>query len=302
MRRSLAVLLVALSSVLATTALAAKPPPAKPPATTPAPHKEAMSDSAAIGIILLLLVGGGIFVAVRLVGSKKKGDGRPKEPIAPLRTHDWELSMTEEQERALLRGVEAYRDAGHGLYFSHADAMIYCYEPPMLVSVHALAKGFLASGPAGMSDPIGTVGGLFRGYEAGTSEGALRTRKGWYTAPVDGADASKFASWCHDALTRPRPYIDGSQGSGSDENNGWVYAHLEVGGPKNTLFVDLGQVLAQLQQARASRPGDATFELLRPILSAMSQGRAPGATWSRGAATPAEAERLGQIIATAQPS
>jgi hypothetical protein len=208
------------------------------------------------------------------------------------------MRLAEPQEAAMLRGLQAYRDGGHSLYLSQSDALIYSYEPTMLVSMHRVSEAFLAAGPGGETDPIGTMRSILDGFAASEGPGVLHTRKGWYAPPIDGLDHKRFSDVCYDGLTRPQPYIEGTQGSGADENNGWMYVKVEVGSPLNTFCVDVRRVLAPVQQARAAQPGAPLIELVRPVLQAMARGELAGGMWTRGSATPAEIDLVTRIVAT----
>lgn len=286
------------------TALAAPPskPPQKPPTQTAG--KEPMSDSQAVLILALLggaaLVGGVVFLVKRMGGgsSAGKGDGRPPEPILPERKYDWELLLSPDQENALLRGVQAYRDGGHSLYLNHSDALITFYDPRMLVSVHRLTEVFLAAGAAAVADPVTAVKGILDGFVASEGPGVLHLRTGWYDAPIDGLDYRKFSDLCYDALTRPQPYLEGSQGSSADENSGSMTLNLQVGGPMNTVCVDLRRLLPATRQGRQAQPGAALIDLVRPVLQAMCKGEMPGAMWTRGSASDAEKDLIVRMVAT----
>jgi hypothetical protein len=306
-------LCLALAATAPAVALAGPPAPSskpapKGPAAKP-PAKETMSDGDAVVMLVILgavvVLGGGGFVAWRLLsggkGGEGKGDGRPVEPILPERTQDWELRLTAEQEGAMLRGIQAYRDGGHSLYLSHRDALITFYEPRLLVSLHHLTDLFMAAGPAGLADPVGLMRSVLDGCVASESPGVLHLQKGWYTTPVDGLDFEKFTTLCHDTLTCPQPYIEGTQGSSSDENSGNVTVNVEVGGPLNTFCVDLRRVLPLVHEARRTRPQEPLIELVRPALQGMLAGAIPGGMWTRGGALPPERELMSRIVATSAP-
>jgi len=290
-------------------AFAAQPrPPAgkkAPDARAPA-KKETMDDDTAVVMLVVLgalvVLGGGGVVAWKLLsasgGGSGKGDGRPPEPILPERKHDWEMRLAEPQEAAMLRGIQAYRDGGHSLYLSHGDALITFYDRRMLVSLHRVTDAFLAAGPAAEADPVGVMRSMLDGFAAAEGPGALHIQKGWYAPPIDGLDAQRFTDLCHDTLTRPQPYIEGTQGSSADEGSGSMTLNVEVGGPLNTLCVDLRRALGPVQQARAAQPGAPLIELLRPVLQAMARGELPGAMWTRGGATPAEIDLVTRVVAT----
>lgn len=291
----------------APTTAPAKPAPAPAAAQGPAaqaPADAPTAEGGGTGLIVLVAIGGlvllgGGFLAWRMVSGG--GGGRREDPLLPERKHDWELKLTEEQERALLKGIEAFRDGGQSLLFYHREAMIRFYGPNALVSMHKVSDAFLAAGPAGMADPAGTVRSLLQGLLAGESPGVLRLKDDWYAPPIDGLDNLQFTNLCYDVLTCPRPYLDGTQGSGCDEGTGVMELHLEVGAPLNTFCVDLSRVLAEVHKARAARPGDPLIELVRPVLRAMCRGEIPGGMWMRGAGTPAEIDLVERIVATSAP-
>jgi hypothetical protein len=289
-----------------------KPAPAKAPAkapATPAPAAKPPPADDNTGLIVgaviggVLLLGGGVFIATRLLSSSGggKGDGRPPEPLVAERKHDWELRLTAEQEAAMLRGIQAWRDAGHSLYLGHSDAILSVYEPAMLVSLHRLTDAFLAAGPQGMADPVGVMRGILDGFTAAESPGVLHLPMSWYTAPIDGLDNLKFMNLCYETLTNPQPYIEGSQGSYGDENKGCVTVNVQVDGPMNTICMDLGRVLGRVQEARQGNAAMPLIELVRPVLQAMARGQIPGATWTRGAGSPAEVDLVCRMVAAGAP-
>lgn len=306
-RLARACLLVSLASpAVALAAPAAKPsaapaaPASKPAAgdkSDKADKKEPMSDSSAIlmlvGLGALGLIGGGIFVATKVMGGKREPD-----PIKPERTNDWELRLSEPQEAAMLKGVETYRDAGHSLYLSHSDAVIYFYGRRMIVSLHKMTDDFIAAGAAAQNDPIGVVKTILDGYAANESSGVLHLSDDWYATPFEGLDNQKFTDVCYDALTNPQPYIEGSQGSGSDEGSGNIYVKIDIAGPGNMFSVDLRRVLAAAHNARAAGRSEPLIDLVRPILSSMVRGEAPGGMWTRGGASEIEKDLVLRMIAS----
>ena len=285
---------------------AAKPAPKKPKAPTKK-KKDEYDETSLIVLVLvggIIVLGGGGLIAWKLLGSggrKAKGDGRAAEPILAQRTFDWELRMTEPQEAAMLRGIQAYRDNGHSLYLSHDDALITHYEPTMLVSLHRVTDAFLSAGPAGESDPVGTVQRILDSFAATEGPGVLHTRKEWYMPPIDGLDHQGFTDVCYDTLANPQPYIEGSQGSSADENNGNVTLKIGNGGPVNTFCVDLGRVLGPVQEARTQQPSARLADLVRPVLMGMARGEVGGGMWTRGGASPPEVDLVCRMIAAGAP-
>jgi hypothetical protein len=120
------------------------------------------------------------------------------------------------------------------------------------------------------------------GMAAAEGPGVLHTQKGWYAPPIDGLDNDKFTSVCFATLTRPQPYIEGTQGASSDDGNGNMTVNVEVGGPLNTLCIDLRRVLPLVHRARAAQPGAPLIEMVRPVLQGMARGEIPGGMWTRG--------------------
>lgn len=287
-----------------------KAPDAKPPAKDPkAPAKKPPADDDNTLLIVLVVVGGvvvlggGGLVVWKLVGSGGggKGDGRAKEQLVAQRKHDWELRMTDVQEAALLRGIQAYEDSGHSLYLSHDDALITFYEPTMIVSLHRVTDAFLAAGPAAGADPVGFAKSTFDAFAAAEGPGVLHTRDGWYMPPIDNLDHNGFTDLCFDTLSNPQPYIEGSQGAYADENKGYIHVKLQADGPMNIFCADLGRVLALVHQARQSQPGAPLVNLVRPVLQGMARGEIAGGMWSRGAASPLELDLVCRFIAAGSP-
>ncbi len=289
-------------SALTTHAVSAAARPPQPPRPAPARH-EASSSSAGVVVGLaagLLVIGGLALTGVLLARRPRRarGDGRAPERLVAARTHDWEMVLDIERENALLRGVEAYRDAGHSLYLAASDAMLYLYEPRRIVSLYLLAHDFLGAGPAAVADPAAVVRRLLDSYVAAESAGVLHLQEGWYGAPVDGLDAAKFTSLCYDLLSQHRPDVSETHGSGSDDKSGLVYLHVAAGAPMNTFCVDLGRLLASVRAARLARPSAPLADLVRPLLLAMSQGQMLGAIWTREPVSASERAVLGRIAAS----
>src|SRR5262249_53914582 len=130
------------------------------------------------------------------------------------------------------------------------------------------------------------------GMAAAESQGVLHLRKDWYASPIDGLDYLGFTRLCHDLLTCPQPYIEGTQGSYSDENSGCVTVNVAVSGPMSTFCVDLRRVVPLVQQARAARPSEPLNDAIRPVLQGMCRGEIPGGMWTRGSGTPAEVDLM----------
>jgi hypothetical protein len=296
-------------AVAQTKAPAKKKAPAAKPAKKPkAPTKGSKNEYDETSLVVVVIIGGvivlvgGSLIAWRLLrsGGKAKG-GSKEEPILPQRRFDWELRMTEPQEAALLRGVQAYRDNGHSLFFNHEEALITHYEPTMLVSLHRLTDAFLSADPTGQSDPVAVVQRILDGFAATEGPGVLHTRSEWYMPPIDNLDHQGFTDVCYDTLTNPEPYVEGSSGSYADENGGYLTVKIDNGGPLNTFCVDLGRVLGPVQEARAQQPSARLADLVRPVLGQMARGEKAGGMWTRGAASPPEVDLVCRMIAAGNP-
>lgn len=130
----------------------------------------------------------------------------------------WELVLTEEQEQALMTGLEAYDD--DSTVFPHREAgVLHVYEPSMLVSLFLLTEQFAAMGPAALSDPAGAVHHLITRAGQAETGGVLHLDDGWMAEPVDGMDKYDFTG--HMMTATHAQAVDGGIGGYGDEDSGY---------------------------------------------------------------------------------
>jgi hypothetical protein len=269
----------------------------------------------------LIGIGVVVFIAYKLFGSKGADKKYDAEKYVPPRKWGWERGLSQEEETALFRGLQAYESTGKSFYLGHAENLISFYEPPARVSLPLLAERFKALGPAAVTDPVAAVKGLLDGFLAKEEPGVLHLRKDWF--PKDGVDG-----WDHNQFTEEaRKILDGGSSLGlsglsgwySDENYGVIHFGVLVGPSpeldalraagkyeqmqaaesiyKNNLVVDLSRVLDRYRALRAERAELAPQAALKIAMVEAVGGQYAATTWSR---VPARADEESVVRASVE--
>ncbi|RYE82743.1 MAG: hypothetical protein EOO75_20245, partial [Myxococcales bacterium] len=108
----------------------------------------------ALGLLGVLIVLGLVgFVVLRVV-QKKDDSEYAKNKFVPARRWGWEAGLSEADEAALLRGLEAWEKGDRSLYLGHEEGTMTLYLPgrQVLVSLWLLGERVRGLGAAGQ-DP-----------------------------------------------------------------------------------------------------------------------------------------------------
>lgn len=228
------------------------------------------------GTVIIVLV---VLLIVSLLLFALRGKGTLKsERLHAERMHDWEKDLSEPHEEELLRGVEAYRDAGHDLVLYHEGGKIDVFEPPMVVSLFALADAFRTQKD---------VRAILEGWAAREVPGKSMHLSMSWGEKVSG-DAARFASLAHDLLSSARAEVSGLERSGMDEQRGVIDLGLRSGGGVQTVCIDLGRLAEDVQRRREQDDKTPHVELVRAALIAAMGRDSDGVLWVR---PPTDAER-----------
>ncbi len=148
-----------------------------------------------LGVLGLLVVGVGGFVVWFLkIRDPLKGEDFYKFHVE--QKYAWELTLTPEQEKAFMAGLEAFDDHAGGCYPKREEGILRVYSPMMLMSLFSMTEQFAAMGPAAMQDPAGAVQELINQAAQGEVGGVLYYRDDWMgdSEDIDGMDKYEFTS------------------------------------------------------------------------------------------------------------
>jgi len=135
----------------------------------------------------------------------------------------WELTLTPEQEKAFMAGLEAYDDE-RGCYPKREEGILRVYSPMMLMSLFAMTEQFAAMGPAAMQDPAGAVQNLVSQAAEGEVDGVLYYDDEWMgegVEEVDGMDKYAFTDAMMSA-THAQGVDHEFAGGYADEDKGYL--------------------------------------------------------------------------------
>ncbi|TDE45726.1 hypothetical protein E1295_24075 [Nonomuraea mesophila] len=106
----------------------------------------------------------------------------------------WELTLTPEQEKAFMAGLEAFDDNEGGCYPSREEGILRVYSPMMLISLFSMTEQFAAMGPAAMQDPARAVHELINRATQSEGDGVLYYNDEWMGEGVEELDGmDKYA-------------------------------------------------------------------------------------------------------------
>ncbi|WP_327639259.1 hypothetical protein OHB24_13055 [Kribbella sp. NBC_00482] len=205
------------------------------------------------------------------------------EDFAVLRKWEWESQLTEQQEKALMEGLQSYHKSKDGPIAVHSEhAEVTLFAPYTVISLYLLAQRFVALGPDAVSYPMSSVGRLLDECADKEQPGVLHLRHDWFPDEgVDGMDTSAFADLVMDVLMQ---HPDRRVTLASWNGDGLVDATVGAPDPSlhtNRLALDLARVLEQYGAARQTQPQTPPIDLLRTILPRMVASEAPGVLWIR---------------------
>jgi hypothetical protein len=115
----------------------------------------------------------------------------------------WELTLTPEQEKAFMAGLEAFDDNAGGCYPKREEGILRVYSPMMLISLFSMTEQFAAMGPAATQDPARAVQELIDRAAESEVAGVLYYNDEWMgedVEEIDGMDKYAFTSAVMDAM------------------------------------------------------------------------------------------------------
>lgn len=142
-----------------------------------------------LGVLVLAVVGFAVwFFKIR---DPLKGEDFYKFHVE--QKYAWELTLTPEQEKAFMAGLEAYEG---GCYPKREEGILRVYSPMMLMSLYSMTEQFAAMGPAAVEDPAGAIQELVTQAAQSEVPGVLYIRDDWMgeAEDVDGMDKYEFTS------------------------------------------------------------------------------------------------------------
>lgn len=107
----------------------------------------------------------------------------------------WELTLTPEQEKAFMVGLEAFDDNAGGCYPKREEGILRVYSPMMLISLFSMTQQFAAMGPAALQDPARAVQELIDRAAQSEGDGVLYYNDEWMgedVEEIDGMDKYAF--------------------------------------------------------------------------------------------------------------
>jgi hypothetical protein len=273
-----------------------------------------------LGVIAVVVLVG-LVLWWLLSGPDDELDG--DDDFAVERKWDWEFELTEEQEKALMAGLQAYHKSKEGpISVNGQSGQLTLFAPYTVISLYLLAQRFVALGPDAVEYPVSTVGRLLDEFTDEEQPGVLHLRDDWFPDQgVDGMDRSAFAdvvmdvlmnhrdqrvtggSWNGGALVEAEVRATGlglrdersamgqemeqarSYGASSEEAFDRVRSRREADRSRHTnhLVLDLARVLDHYGPARQAQPQTPPMDLLRTILPRMVASELPGVLWIRPA-------------------
>ncbi|MBI2394183.1 MAG: hypothetical protein HYV09_31725 [Deltaproteobacteria bacterium] len=240
------------------------------------------------GTIIVVVVAA-LVVLLIVVALRSRG-GTQLESLHAERRHDWEKSLNDAHEEALLRGVEAWRDRGHDLLLHHEGAKLDVLEPPMVVSLYALAEAF------GRRDARDEIAGELLDRWAAQEEpaAALHLRRD-ALPPSATMGVEKLVSRARAAIDAARADTSGIEHASADDRRGVLELTVKADGPTNTVVIDLGRAAETIQ--RKQDDGDETpwADLANAELRGAVARDAEGVLWMRPPSAAERAMALGVI-------
>lgn len=161
----------------------------------------------------------------------------------------WELTLTPEQEKAFMTGLEAYDNNEGGCSLSRREGYLHTYEPQQLISLFAMTEQFAAMGPAAMQDPVRAVHELVERAEQTEGDGVLHINEEWMgegVDEIDGMDKYEFTSAAMDA----------TDGRGVDHEGGGAYGDENFGYTTRTFAIRTPEHVRQMYSDAADVAGE----------------------------------------------
>ncbi|WP_027940889.1 hypothetical protein [Amycolatopsis taiwanensis] len=147
----------------------------------------------------------------------------------------WELTLTPEQEKAFMAGLEAFDDNEGGCYPKREEGILRVYSPMMLISLFSMTEQFAAMGPAAIQDPARAVRELVDRAAQGETLGVLYYDDEWMgegVEEIDGMDKYRFTDAVMSAMHAQG--VDHEFAGGyADEDKGYATMGVLVKNPQH---------------------------------------------------------------------
>ncbi|GAB3406409.1 hypothetical protein [Flindersiella endophytica] len=148
--------------------------------------------------------------------------------------YGWELTLTPEQEKAFMAGLEAFDDNEGGCYPKREEGILRVYSPMMLISLFSMTEQFAAMGPAAMQDPARAVHELIDRATQSEGDGVLYYNDEWMgedVEEIDGMDKYAFTEAVMSA-THAQGVDHAFAGGYADEDKGYATMGVLVKEPE----------------------------------------------------------------------
>ncbi|RZT19960.1 hypothetical protein EV649_3100 [Kribbella sp. VKM Ac-2569] len=177
----------------------------------------------------------------------------------------WELTLTPEQEKAFMAGLEAYDDE-RGCYPMREEGILRVYGPMMLISLFWMTERFAAMGPAAVQDPAGAVQQLMTDAADGETDGILYYDDEWMgegVEQVDGMDKYAFTDAIMSA-THAQGVDHEFAGGYADEDKGFVTMGVLAKSPEHVAQMYEDAYAVSGPQAELNNRLDVMREVMKP--------------------------------------
>jgi hypothetical protein len=178
----------------------------------------------------------------------------------------WELTLSPEQEKAFMAGLEAYDD-DRGCYPMREQGILRVHRPMMLISLFWMTEQFAAMGPGAVQDPAGAVQHLMTQAADGEIPGVLYYDDEWMgedVEQIDGLDKYAFTDAMMSA-THAQSVDHAFAGGYADEDSGFVAMGVLAKDPAHvSRMYDEASAMGGPQQPLNNRL-DVMREVMKPV-------------------------------------
>ena len=179
----------------------------------------------------------------------------------------WELTLTPEQEKAFMAGLEAFDDNAGGCYPKREEGILRVYSPMMLISLFSMTEQFAAMGPAAMQDPARAVQELIDRAAESEVDGVLYYNDEWMgedVEEIDGMDKYAFTSAVMDAM-RAQGIDHEFAGGYADEDKGYATMGVLLENPSHVkqMYDDAFAISSASEQRPLNNRLDVMKEVMR---------------------------------------
>lgn len=202
----------------------------------------------------------------------------------------WELTLTPEQEKAFMAGLEAFDDSEGGCHPRRDEGILHVYAPGMLVSLFALTQHFAELGTAAERDPAGAVRTLLARAARSEADGVLHISDDWMggAGDIDGMDKDRFSGAVMSATFAPHEPSQTNGAGYADEDSGFATTGVlrampgvEQSEHLNTVMFCYRRLVEHYRATRPRLPRAEPEDVLSVVMARMLDQGMPGCTWAR---------------------